>query len=410
MVLAVANFEGMLIHQLDVKTAFLNGKLDQEIYMRLPNEFETKGLVAKLQRSLYGLKQASRAWNSRFHEFVTGLGFVQSKADSCLYTAVKNGELVLLIIYVDDILIACRSLELISTLKDGLKREFEMTDLNEVKTFLGLSVEYDRAAGAQQYLESLLNRFNMGECKPTRTPIATGLKLTKCTDKAEQTDKPYRELIGCLMYATTTSRPDLSAAVNYFSGFQSCASEEHWSHLKRVLRYIRGTLGAKLVFRRSGECKLLQGYVDADCAEDVSDRRSTSGFLFYVYGCLVSWASRKQTSVALSSAEAEYVALSVGATEAIWLRMVLQDLHRTLDEPTDILEDNQACIRVAEEEKPTKRLKHVDVRWHFIRTEIQRGVIKLSYVPTNLQVADIMTKALPGPQFANLRDKLGLSA
>lgn len=321
----------------------------------------------------------------------------------------------MLVIYVDDILIACRSLEVITALKEKLKREFEMTDLNEVKTFLGLSIEYDRATGflcinQRQYLEGLLNRFNMGDCKPVLTPIATGLKLERCTDASRETDKPYRQLVGCLMYITTTSRPDICAAVNYFSGFQSCATEEHWSHLKRILRYLRGTLDLRLEFRRGEECSLLEGYVDADWAGDVCDRRSTSGFVFSVLGGLVSWATRKQTSVALSSAEAEYVALSVGATEAIWLRMLLRDLHKNLTEPTVIREDNQACIRVAEEDKPTKRLKHVDVRWHFVRNEIQRGVIKLVYVPTDLQVADIMTKALPGPQFGKLRGLLGLSA
>lgn len=185
-VLAVANFGDMHLHQLDVKTAFLNGTLKQDIYMRLPDEFGAGDLVAKLQKSLYGLKQASREWNKRFQDFIVNLGFRQSQADSCLYIAWKDGEAVFLIIYVDDIIIASRSISVVDALKKKLSLEFEMTDLNDVKMFLGLAIERDREKGVlqinqKQYLLSLLNRFGMGECKAAPTPMEAGLKLEKAT-------------------------------------------------------------------------------------------------------------------------------------------------------------------------------------------------------------------------------------
>lgn len=211
------------------------------------------------------------------------------------------------------------------------------------------------------------------------------------------------------MYVTVTSRPDISAAVNYFSGFQSCATDVHWSHLKRVLRYIRGTVDLKLVFKRDDVDGVMTGYADSDWAGNVTDRKSVSGYIFKVYSATVSWTTRRKTSVALSSAEAEYMALSVAVTEVLWLRRLLVDLGVKIDEPTVIFEDNQACIRVAEDDKKMKRLKHVDVRYHFVRDEIQKGVIRLVYVPTDSQIADVMTKGLNKTQFVKLRELLGLS-
>lgn len=320
-----------------------------------------------------------------------------------------------LVIYVDDILLAGRSLAVINTLKQKLSLEFEMTDLSEVKMFLGLAIEHDKEKGVlqisqKQYLLSQLIRFGMGECKAAHTPMEAGLKLEKCSDPSKYTTHPYRELVGCLMYVTVTSRPDISAAVNYFSGFQSCATDEHWCALKRVLRYIRGTVDLKLVFHRDSDNGVLNGFVDSDWAGDITDRKSVSGYVFKIYSSTVSWTTRKQTSVALSAAEAEYMALSIAVTEVIWLRLLLADLGVKINEPVVIREDNQACIRVAEEDKPMKRLKHVDVRYHFVRDEIQKGVVRLVYVATDDQIADVMTKGLAKVQFVKLRELLGLLA
>lgn len=413
--LAIANQDGMNLHQLDVKTAFLNGFLEEEIYMRLPVEFEAGDLVAKLQKSIYGLKQASRAWNSRFHDFVLTLGFRRSEIDNCLYTATISGELVYLLIYVDDILIASHSLNVIIKLKAKLKAEFEMTDMDEVNTFLGLTIVRRKDEGVMEisqrrYLERLLDRFGMADCKPKQTPLETNMKLEKCTDPSGYTTKPYRELIGCLTYVAVTSRPDICAAVNYYSTFQSCASDVHWNHAKRILRYIKGTLDLKLVMKRSTSCEVIEGYADSDWAGDIGDRKSLSGYVFQVHQATVSWTAQKQRTVALSSAEAEYISLSVAVKEAIWLRMLLKDFKKEFGGPTIIHEDNQACISVAEDDKMTKRLKHIDVRYRFVQDAVQRGTICLEYVASENQVADIMTKGLPRVQFEKLRSLLGVSA
>ncbi|XP_062556749.1 uncharacterized protein LOC134221576 [Armigeres subalbatus] len=193
------------------------------------------------------------------------------------------------------------------------------------------------------------------------------------------------------MYVTVTSRPDLCMAVNYFSGFQSCATDEHYSHLKRVLRYIQGTLDLKLIYRRCSNAELLEGFADADWAGDVVDRKSLSGYVFKLNAATVSWSTRKQVSVALSSAEAEYASLTMAVTEAIWLRVLLRDLGQHVEDPTVIHEDNQACIHVAESDKPTRRMKHVDVRFHFVKNEIDAGTIRLLYIPSEDQIADVPT-------------------
>lgn len=308
-----------------------------------------------------------------------------------------------------------RSVDTIRDLKAKLKDEFDMSDMNEISTFLGLTIERRKNEGVllisqRKYLENLLARFGMADCKPKQTPLASGVKLEKCNDPSKYTKQPYRELIGCLTYVTVMSRPDLCAAVNYFSAFQTCASDDHWNHAKRILRYIKGTLDLKLVYRRNDKCDTIDGFADSDWASNICDRKSTSGYVFRVYQANVSWSTQKQKTVALSSAEAEYVSLGVAVKEALWLRMLLKDFNVDVSEPVTIREDNQACISIAEEDKPTKRLKHVDVRFHFVREEIQRRTIQLEYVASEDQLADIMTKGLPRPQYEKLRSLLGLSA
>lgn len=288
-VLAVANQERMAVHQMDVRSAFLNGQITEEIYMMPPEGYEQrKGLVCRLNRALYGLKQASRAWNLRFDQLMQDLGFRRSVNDPCLYVKGSSDSLVIVILYVDDILVVSRSLSLVEELKRRFVNEFEMTDAGEVRSFLGMKVERDvekRILRISQrvFLESLLRRFNMQDCKPVSTPIECQLRLQR-GKQAEQTDKPYRELVGCLMYVALTSRPDLCAAVNYFSQFQSCPNEGHWVHLKRLLRYVRGTLDLGLVYRGGDNTSVLEAYADADWANDIVDRKSLSGFVFRIHG------------------------------------------------------------------------------------------------------------------------------
>lgn len=412
--LAVANQERMFVHQMDVRTAFLNGDLSEEIYMSQPEGFvEGQDLVCRLHKSLYGLKQASKAWNDRFHRFIARLGFKRSTSDQCLYWRGEKDKRVYLILYVDDILIIGHNQKEIKIVKGCLSREFDMTDIGEVTSFLGMCIERDMEKrvmriSQRRYLEGLLNRFNMSDCKPTKVPMECRLKLEK-GDESKRTSKPYRELIGCLTYVTLTTRPDLCASVNYYSQFQSCPTEEHWTHLKRLLRYIKGTVDLGLEYRGDDKAEVIAAYCDADWANSIIDRRSVTGYVFRVFGCVTTWLTRKQQTVSLSSTEAELVALSTAVCEGVWLIRLLEEIGYKLSAPVTYFEDNQSTIRVVNDPKDHGRLKHVDVKLHYIRSLIQQGRIRLEYIPSERQVADIMTKSLPGGPFCRLREELNLS-
>lgn len=331
--LSVAVQRNLHLHQMDVRTAFLNGKLSETVYMRQPPGFERGNKVCKLNKSLYGLKQAPRSWNERFNSFILKLGFQRSQYDSCLYTRKVNGVWMYLVLYVDDIVLASSSLEEIRNIKQRLANEFEMDDMQEMKNFLGMRIQYNMEKGTlllnqTKYISALLKRFGMDGCKPASTPLDANLKLERKKDGDEATQYPYRELVGCLTYLMLSTRPDISIAVNTMSRFQSGATDVHWSHLKRVLRYLQGTKHLSLEYRRDACADPLIGFADADWGSDMNDRRSTSGYVFQVYGNTVSWTTRKQATISLSSTEAEYVSLSQSSCEAIWLRNLLTDTHR----------------------------------------------------------------------------------
>lgn len=218
----------------------------------------------------------------------------------------------------------------------------------------------------------------------------------------------YRELIGCLTYATLTTRPDLCAATNYFSRFQNCFTHEHFTHAKRILRYVQGSCNLKLEYRRNINSDVLVGYADSDWAGDVNDSKSTSGFVFKLFGNTISWRTHKQAVISQSSTEAEYVAVAEAINETEWIKQLLRELNIQPNEPTMIFEDNQSCIMAGEKPKNHKRMKHVAVKYHLVRDTIERGLVQLKYIPTGEQTADIMTKGLEKNQFFKLRQQLNL--
>lgn len=411
--LALANQHGWGSHQMDVKCAFLNGTLDEEIFMRQPAGFERgKNRVCRLNKAIYGLKQASRNWNQRFHDFICKLGFKRSEYDFCLYQWSREGVIVLVVIYVDDIMIVSNSGKAIGEIKKVFSSEFEMTDFQDVKSFLGLNIRRDMQEGTmtidqRAYIQSVLERFGMDGCKPSPIPMEPHLKLMKGS-KEQTTDKPYRELVGCLMYLMVTSRPDICVAVSYFAGFQCGATEEHWVHLKRVLRYLKGTIDYKMVYRRTESVEMLEAYADADWGNDPNDRRSVSGFVIKLFGSTVTWATKKQSSVALSTTEAELMALCQVSCEVVWILNLLNSVDVKVQEPVTVYEDNQPCISVTEEPRKHKRMKHVEIQNFFVRELVQNGRIQLKYLPTEDQLADVMTKGLAAPRFRILRDVLGV--
>lgn len=411
--LSVINQEDLHTRQLDVKNAFLHGELHEEIYMKIPSGFENKvDKVCKLKKALYSLKQAPRAWNETFDKFARELGFVNSTADRCLYIAHKGKSKIFLLLYVDDIILAGTDESQVISIKIALEKKFRMKDLGNLNSFLGIKITRPKngtlVLNQRNYFEKLLTRFEMEQCNPVATPMETNFELQEeDTELEEKTaePRPYRELIGCLMYATTTTRPDLCATVNLLSRHQSHFTEKLWKGLKRVLRYIKGTLDLCLIFRKN-KAPVMSCYADANFGSE-ADRKSTSGYLIHVYGNPVLWATRRQNCVALSSTEAEYVALAHAATELLWVEMLTRDLGIEHHGPLIIYEDNQACIRLLHRWEH-RRLKHIDVKYNFIRDLAEKKKIRVEYINTKEQLADVLTKALPRDQHVTLCQKLGM--
>lgn len=278
-----------------------------------------------------------------------------------------------------------------------------MVDMGEAKMFLGITIERNISEGTMKlsqpgYAEAVLRRFGMDSCKPASTPMCANLQLQR-PEEDQKLGKPYRELIGCLTYLMVTSRPDLSSAVSYFSQFQCNPSQEHWSHLKRILRYVRGTTQLGLMYRRQEQTEQIVGFADANWATDQGDRHSVSGYVFQVYGATTSWSTRKQRTIALSSTESECSALSDCICEALWIVKLFQELGVRDQRPVVIFEDNQSAIAIAESEAPSLKLKHSDVKLQFIKECVANGKICVKYRASGDQPADLMTKGLPLASF-----------
>ena len=403
--LAIATELNLAVHQMDIKTAFLNGFLDEEIFMKQPEGFEDSKKpehVCRLNRSLYGLKQAARCWNSRLDAFLKKGDYQQLTADTCVYLKKKknaNGDFVIMIVYVDDILMTSNNHYFLVEEKARISEHFALEVGGEVHHILGMTIMRRRSDGIctvkqNNFTEAVLKRFNMFDCNPVGTPMETSPKLLKLTDQEQETDKMrYQQVIGSLIYLMTATRPDLSYPVGFLSQFMARPGEKHWGSLKRVLRYINGSHNMGLFYECSGEKRIiLTGYSDANWANDLNDRISTSGYLFFIGNSLISWKSQKQRSVARSTTEAEYVALSECVQEAIWLRRLLEELGFKQEKPTVIFEDNQGAIDLSKNPKFHNRTKHIDISYHFTMEKIASEEIVLQHCASNEMLADVMTK------------------
>jgi hypothetical protein len=420
-VLAIANQYNLEIHQMDVKSAFLNGKLEEEIFMKQPEGFvdeKNPNKVCRLNSSLYGLKQSARCWNQVIDAHLKSIGYNASEADPCVYFKMEtvNGKkiITILAVYTDDTIICSSSLKHLISEKKNLCARFEMDDRGEIHFILGMSIRRNRELGIltidqKAYLETVLKRFAMSDCRPVGTAAESAKKFMKIREGEETCDvSKYQCAIGSLNYAAIATRPDISQAVGMLSQFMQSPSEEHWIGIKRILRYLKGTLSFGLKFSRS-ESFVLHGYSDSDWAGCSESRKSTSGLIFRLGECTVSWRSKKQSIVALSSTEAEYVALCEACQEVTWLRRLLHDIGLPqTSKPTTVYEDNQGAMGLSMNPKDHPRTKHIDVKYHYIRNCIDRKRVNLEYVRTTDMVADTLTKALPKPAFEKFRSLMGV--
>ncbi len=410
---AIAASLDLEIHQMDVVTAFLANTLHEEIYMEQPEGFvdgDDMDMVCELGKSLYGLKQSARLWNQKLDRYLRKIGFTQTNADHCVYVNKDTGVIVAM--WVDDLIIFSKDSVGVDLLKLQLKIKFEMKDIGELQYFLGIQVLRDRKNKQLQilqrgYVNMILERFEMQNSSPVSMPIATGTKLVKTTEKSTPVDhKQYQSNVGSQMYAMLCTRPDLAYAISQISQFSSNPSTIHESAAKRVLRYLNGTRNFGITF--DGKRGLvLEGYSDADWGAG-EDRKSISGYVFTLAGGAISWSSKKQATTALSTTEAEYIALVQTAKESIWIQGLLNELGYTVANSNLIYGDNQGSIALANNPEYHARTKHIDIQYHFIRECVQNNKIALTYCPTADMVADGMTKALARERHLDLLVKMGV--
>lgn len=308
--LAFCNNFNFKVNQLDVCSAFLNGDIDDDVYIVLPKGFDkNEGKFAKLKKSLYGLKSSPKNWYKRFHDLMMSLNFKRSQNEYCIYIKCTDTFSIIILLYVDDLLIAGSSELEVNNIKRVLNQNFKMKDLGSIKHFLGMFISQDLEENTiiinqTVYIKNILKTFDMQNSKPINTPMEGNfrhddLKRDNNISENQDIENKCRKAIGALMYAMLCSRPDLCISINILSRYQSCASLHLWHAIKRVLRYLQNTINVSLVFRKTDVKYIIEGYADADWAGDRVDRKSTSGYIFKVFGCTVSWCSKKQASVAL---------------------------------------------------------------------------------------------------------------
>ena len=411
-VIAYAAQLGCDVQQMDIKTAFLNAPIEENIYVRQPEGFEKyddKGnvLFCKLKKSLYGLKQAGRNWYLTMSGYLLDLGFIASKNDHCLFIRHVGVLSSFICLWVDDLIYFSTESDFDTTFKSEIKKRFIISDHLRLCWFLGMKVEFGTAGeislSQEQYICDLLLKFEMESCKPIGSPGPEKVGLTREDCPAENTPEAremrgndYRGLIGSLNYLVTTTRPDVAFISHMLSSFLENPGLQHWITAKHVLRYLQGTKHYKLIFRKDLEGIRLRGYSDADYGGNLDSRRSTSGYCFSLQqdSACVSWSSKLQSTVALSTAEAELVAATVGAQEMVHLTAILHDMGLTQTLPMILFVDNQACIAMSKNPVHHGKTKHFAIKLCYLRDLCTNKFLVLEYVSTDTMPADILTKCL----------------
>ncbi|KAJ0502363.1 putative RNA-directed DNA polymerase [Helianthus annuus] len=411
-ILAMAAKQNWSVYHLDVKSAFLNGELKEVVYVKQPEGFLVPGRenkVYRLRKALYGLRQAPRAWNERLDKTLKQLGFTRCPREQAVYLKNIKGELLIVGVYVDDLIVTGRRKDEVEQFKQQMKAEFKMQDLGLLTYYLGIEVQQkDGKITLKQssYAKKILQIAKMEECNPTKFPMEHRLQVGRNEDDEPVNPTEYRRIIGSLRYLLHT-RPDLAYSVGVMSRFMQEPKESHMKLIKQILRYVKGTINLGLSYGRDGDDSIV-GFCDSSHATNKTDGRSTTGMAFYFGTSLVSWNSQKQKTVALSSCESEFMAAAATACQALWLRGLLSELTGCKEKVVVLLVDNKSAIALMKNPVFHGRSKHINTRFHFIRECIEREEVRVEYVRGEKQRADILTKALPRVKFEEMRRMLGV--
>ncbi|TFY52252.1 hypothetical protein EVJ58_g10120 [Rhodofomes roseus] len=424
--LHLASSLGWEIEQLDVKTAFLHGILpeDEHLYMEQPKGFEEPGKeswVWELVRGIYGTKQGGRTWNDTLNEYLLSIGFTRLSCEHCIYYRTNERGTVLTGVHVDDFLLTASTSAAKEEFKEELRRKWAIADLGEARFCIGIQIDRDRASRSvavsqTALIDKIIKEFRMDgpDCAPMSTPMDAGLRLSrtmhapKTQDEKDRASRlPYRSLIGCLMYLAIGTRPDIALAVQQLSQFLDCYGSIHWDAAKRVVRYLKGTRTLRLVLG-GADAANLNGYADASHAGCYDTRRSVGGYCWNLGSGIISWAARKQPTVSTSTTEAEYIASCESAKEAVWLRFLLDGIGFTQPVATVMRVDSTSAMSLSTDSTFHARVKHVDIKWHYLREVVAAKKLALQHVPGHLNVADAFTKPLERKQFLTLRARMGL--
>ena len=437
MLVALAALHNLELHHLDVQTAFLHGELSEEIYMQQPPFFEDSTYphhVCRLQKSIYGLKQSPRVWYHKLHSFLINVGYNRLKNEPNIYLRKTNTTFIIIGVYVDDIPLISNSKSCINLAKKELASVFPISDLGPMTQFLGIQVIRNRISRSislsqSQYIDTILKRFDMLHCKPINTPMTAPCKLSlddspkNDRERSEMEVVPYKQVLGCIRYLVSCTRPDICFAAGFLSRFMANPGPKHWIALKRLLRYLKQTQHLALTYSASQSesepSTLVQGWTnpnssqlcgwsDSDWGGDVDGRKSTGGYVYTLAGAAIAWRSKKQTTVALSSTEAEYVAAALAAKEGVWINSILEEL-KLFDIPAITLFcDNQSCIKLANNPKMSDNIRHVDFKHHFLRDLIETKKVDLKYTPSIHMWADFLTKPLSHTKHNRCCKEIGL--
>jgi histone deacetylase 1/2 len=414
LVLSIAVSQGWSLRQLDVQNAFLHGILEEEVYMQQPPGYVDKAhptYVCRLDKALYGLKQAPRAWYARLCKRLEALGFLASKADTSLFYFSRGGYTMFILVYVDDIIVASSSSQATEALLKDLQQDFSLKDLGDLHYFLGIEVTKLKGGlllSQGRYAADILSRTGMDKAHPVDTPLSTSEKLSLVDgDRLGDEDSTrYRSVVGALQYLTLT-RPDIAFAVNKVCQFLHAPTTVHWSAVKRILRYLRGTLSVGHWIQCS-KSTMVSAFSDADWAGCVDDRRSTGGFAVFLGSNLISWTARKQATVSRSSTEAEYKSLANATAELMWVQKLLTELKVRHPPAARLWCDNLGAKYLSANPIFHARTKHIEIDFHFVRERVAQRLLDIRFINSDDQLADGFTKPIPAAKLRQFRINLNL--